>query len=376
MGFISILSLIVFMCYTILIFSFFIGWNCIKKYTYSPPKEFPFVSVLVAVRNEELVLSDLMTDLQQQDYPADRFEIIMIDDHSEDQSAQLAESHEINKRNLLKILRLTGEKTGKKQALQTGIYEAQGDLILTTDADCRVKKSWISTFVSFYLSKNKPKMIIGLVDLKSTNIFFDGLQNLEFLSLIGTGTGAAGIRRPIWCNGANLMFEKDAYFQLTNPLNESVISGDDTFLMHRLKKRFPSQIKIIKAKNAIVHTHPACNICEFVNQRKRWASKASHYSDFDIILTGIMVSFTNLAFFIWMIYGCFSPNKTFIYLYILKLIADWLMITPVLSFFGKKKLHIFVPVLSVIYPIYYSWIAFSSIFYSGFNWKGREYNHA
>ncbi len=374
MGFLTILTFAIFLVYFILIFSFFVGWIGAKNFLPTVPEEFPFVSVVVAVRNEENVLHNLLSGLFLQDYPPGSFEIIIVDDHSEDQSYQITESFRLQKDQRIKIMRLKDEKTGKKQALHAGIQEARGELIMITDADCWIPKGWITTFISFYLQKNKPKMILGLVDLKITKDLFGFLQNLEFLSLIGSGSGAASIGRPIFCNGANLMIEREAYFELTNPLNEKVISGDDTFLMHNLKKRYPAQIKFLKSLSALVFTNATGSFSEFINQRRRWASKSTHYADFDIILTEMVVSFTNIILFIWMIYTLFSPSQIFLYLFIIKLIIDWLLIAPVLAYFGKNKLHFLVPVLSVIYPVYYSWVVLITTFSKGFKWKGRRYD--
>lgn len=365
-------SFFVFSAYCILILSFLAGW--IRPGIFTPYKinNFPFISVVIAFRNEEKNIVNLLNDLLLQDYPFDKFEIIMVNDHSDDGSCDTLEIFSSKNVCQIKVLTLEDGNTGKKKAVDTGIKAAQGELIMATDADCRLPKSWISSFVSFYLSNNKPKMVLGLVDLSEEKNFFNLLQNLEFISLIGCGAGAAGIGRPIYCNAANIMFERKVYFEITDPLNVSIASGDDTFLLHQVKKKYPLQLKVLKSKNAIVTAKSALNLKDFINQRIRWSSKGRYYSDSDIIITAIVVTLTNIVLMIRMLESVIFFNTAFFYLFLMKITTDWLMLAPVLNFFNKKKLNLYVPILSVIYPFYIVIIILASVF-SDFTWKDRVY---
>ncbi|MFO7658416.1 MAG: glycosyltransferase [Bacteroidales bacterium] len=370
---IEYLSVFFIVIYVFTIALLLCGWLRLKKSVAVQSGSYPYISVVVAVRNEEHYIARLLEDLLVQHYPQKSYEIIVIDDNSEDHTAEVVGKFCRQYPELIRLLPIAHDKKGKKHALDTGIKSAKGDLILTTDADCRVPLRWIGSYADFYISENKPKIITGLVDFEQRKGIFMALQNIEFLSLVGSGAGAAGIGKPVYCNAANLLFEKKVYLQIKDPLEHKAVSGDDTFLLHHVKKLFPDEIKMIKSPEAIVYTKPAVTLKEFLRQRIRWASKAKYYRDFDTLILGGVVLTINAATIGWFAGALFFGVKLFGWLVLIKCISDWLMISPVLSFFHRKKLHYFVPLLSVIYPFY---IVTTSIFslFAKVEWKDRIYS--
>jgi cellulose synthase/poly-beta-1,6-N-acetylglucosamine synthase-like glycosyltransferase len=367
-----ILSAAFLLIYTLLLFSYFIGWNGLENFSPEKSEANIFVSVVVAFRNEEKSIGNLLRDLTSQNYPHTQFEIIAVNDHSDDQSSEIVETYSLNSNVKITLLNLPDKLFGKKNAINLGIELSKGRLILTTDADCRINKNWIFTFVKFYQHKEKPKLIIGLVDLKNTTGFLQGLQNLEFLSLIASGAGAAGIRKPIYCNGANLMFDKSTYMQMKDPLLNKAISGDDTFLLHEVKKIHPNEIFVLKCDDAVVITEPATSLKDFIRQRIRWISKGRYYSDLHIILTSAIVVVSNLTILAWIVSALIHANALLLLPLFYKMIIDWIFIIPVLSYFNKKKLHYLIPVFSIIYPFYVPVVSIKGL-WGKFSWKKRNY---
>ncbi len=368
---IGLTALILFI-YSLLLLLYFIGWYRIGNFVPKKTAPHPFISVVIAYRNEEETISFLLNDLADQNYPSHQFEIIMVNDHSDDHSFEIAEKYRLNNKLSLVSLELPNRLSGKKNALHYGIESAKGKLILTTDADCRVSKNWICSFADFYHFKENPKLIIGLVDLKKASGILQGIQNLEFLSLMASGAGATGIHGPIYCNGANLMFEKRTYAAMKDPLEMRAVSGDDTFLLHQIKSNFPDKISVLKCRDAVVVTAPSARLKEFINQRIRWVSKSRYYGDFPILISASIVTVSNLTVLAWMAAAIICTNLLFLIPFGLKMITDWLFITPVLSYFRKKKLHFLVPLLSVLYPLYVVIIAPAGLS-CGFTWKGRRF---
>src|SRR5205085_4199561 len=99
----------------------------------------------------------------------------------------------------------------KKAAIQTGILQSTGELLITTDGDCMMDKNWLATIVSCY-ELHHPKMIAAPVLLTATN-FFGRMQQLEFLSLIAITASAIKACKPLMCNGANLAYTKEIFFE-------------------------------------------------------------------------------------------------------------------------------------------------------------------
>jgi len=113
----------------------------------------PFVSVLVPMRNEERYIAQCLDSLIRQDYPADKYEIIVIDGMSEDTSVQIAQrvARENSGRNL-KIV--SNPRRIVPAALNVGLSKAVGDVIVRVDAHCYVPADFIRLNVETLLSKN------------------------------------------------------------------------------------------------------------------------------------------------------------------------------------------------------------------------------
>ena len=200
----SIITLIFLVLYIIRIFQYLSGWKQVVEFKPSFSSHNIFVSIIIPVRNEENNIKGLLKDLINQNYPNELYEVILVNDHSEDSTTRIIEPFCSNHSNF-RVIQLQENFYGKKEAIEAGIRNARGELIVTTDADCRAGNKWISAIASYYFQSDKPKMIIGLVDIISENTVYNKFQQLEFLSLVGSGAGAAGISHPIFCNGANLI---------------------------------------------------------------------------------------------------------------------------------------------------------------------------
>lgn len=174
------------------------------------------------------------------------------------------------------------------------------------------------------------------------------------------------------CNGANLLFEKEL-FKKSN-LQNQYASGDDMFLMLQAKQKDKKSIHFIKSTDAIVYTNPSFSLKSFLNQRLRWASKSKAYRDFDIVFTAIAVFLINLSLIAALAFSAFNKLylKIFILLFIIKSIADLLLLIPTCRFFKQQKiLWLFLP-LQIIYPFY---ILISAVggWFGNFGWKGRKF---
>ena len=354
---------------TILVFS--IGWMKLKIFKSSGTFDTIPISIIVACRNEEDNILHLLKSLTKQTYIKEKTEIIIINDHSSDNTRDII-SRFIQDFQHIKLFDLPENKTGKKEALAYGIKNSNSDIIITTDADCTIKKYWLNSLVNYYI-QSKPKLLVGPVAFSyRNNNIFQKLQAFEFLSLIGSGAGAIGVNKPIMCNGANLLFEKSLYEN--SNIKSHIASGDDIFLMLQTKKKYEKAVHFIKSRDAIVYTKTAKSIKDFFHQRVRWTSKSKAYRNFDIIFTALIVTFANLVLafsFLYTIWD-FSFLNTFILLFIIKSIFDLFILIPVTKFFHTLKLlWLFFP-LQIIYPFY---IVFTVIFglIGNFNWKDRYF---
>jgi biofilm PGA synthesis N-glycosyltransferase PgaC len=330
-------------------------------------KEVPSVktSVIIACRNEEKDLPFLLEDLGKQDYNHALFEVIIVDDNSTDNTFSIA----FDCKKIQNIKVLTNPGKGKKSAIRTGVNEANGELIITTDADCRFGKNWISTMASFY-SGSFPDLIIGPVQLKSRNGFFGRFQQLEFLSLQGITIGTALANNPVMCNGANLAFKKEVYLKHSKNLHDDIASGDDIFLLHSLKKEQGSKIVCLNSPNVIVTTSQPESLGSFLNQRTRWMSKVKAYVDPFTQLVSIVTFVTIFSTLVFLITGIFDKRFLLLFLvsFIIKSIPDFLILYETTWRFNQRHLLKWFLPSQIIYPFYVIVVICYSLFRDN-RWK-------
>jgi len=367
------LALITGIVYAIVILAFTYGWFLLKETKYQLTDSKIKVSVIVPFRNERENLESILECLMKQAYPAEFFEVILIDDHSSDSGYKIAGDFiETNKLTNSKVLSLeAGDGISKKAALQKGIANSTGELIITTDADCKMGEFWISTIVDKYLTE-RSSMISAPVCIIPDKSFFSKLQTLEFFSLIGSGAGAIAIHRSFLANGANLCFTRKLYDELKGYSNNSeYASGDDVFMLLQAKQKH--NISFLKDKAAIVYTKGAANLKTFLHQRIRWASKSSGYKDATALFTAWSVFLLN--FMIALTFGLgFMRSGYFLMagsLFILKLTVDFAMFYGVAAFLSLRKLMWLYFPLQIFYTIYIIGTAVLSRVVP-FEWKDRK----
>jgi len=350
--------------YFFLFLSIYRNLRKVKTFNYKGISFFK-VSVIVACRNEEQNLPFLLKDLASQDYDPDLFEVIVVDDNSSDNTFRLAS--EYKRIRCLKVL--INNDSGKKSAIRTGVAAASGELIITTDADCRMGKRWISSISAFY-GKGKPDMIIAPVQLENKPGFSGRFRELEFLSLQGVTAATTQAKNPVMCNGANLAFTKNAYLRHSENLHNEILSGDDIFFLHSLKKEKQSKIDWLSSLEGIVTTSQTDSLISFVNQRARWISKAKSYEDKFTMMISIVTFVTIFIIIFLPVYGFINHKFLLIFLIslIIKSIPDFLILAETTGRYDKKYLlKWFVP-SQIVYPFYIIIVAFRSLF-PGNKWK-------
>ena len=360
------ISIFVFVAiiYFILMFIFIYGEIRTEIHSSDSISNSTKVSVIVAVRNEETNILKLIQSIQKQKYSKNLFEVIFVNDHSTDKTHSIIEN---NLAENFKLLHLRENEFGKKQAIKNAISEATGEIIVTIDGDCSMQENWLQSIVSFYEIQHSD-MIIAPVMFEKRKSFLGIFQFYDFLALISSTLGACGVKKPIMCNGANLIYKKQIYNELINPTNENTASGDDMFLMINLKKQ-NKKIDFLNSNEALVTTKSETNFVSFINQRIRWAGKNTKHNDFDIYLVGIIVYLFNLSILIFGILSI-SNVENFIYFFqilVVKTFIEFLLLSipaniykqkiSLTSFFIIQPFHniytVLIPILSIIFP--YKW---------------------
>jgi len=376
-SFIIILASVTFLLYGLCIAGFTYGWLKLKhgKIPQSMSNPATGVSVVVAVRNEEKNLHSLLRHLTAQDYPTHLFEIILVNDHSRDDTAGIIYGWQQKSDMKIRLLNNKPSESGKKAALKNGIENARGELILTTDADCIMGKKWVESMVTCYESEKKHMILGPVLYSYQKSSAFELFQALEFISLLATSAGAAALNRPLFCNAANMAFTRKIFKELYDPFSSDTPSGDDTLLLLSIKRKYPGNIHFNSESRAMVETAPEKTLKNFWNQRKRWVSKSSHYRDFDILATAFIVAGANLLLIIFLILMLLNPLFIyyFIAFFLFKIIIDAILLFPVIGRYKRYNLlKAYLP-SQLIYPFYVAASALGGKL-SGFKWKNRYYH--
>lgn len=368
------ISISLFFPYTVLLVLYRQWWQRFKE-TRIPAHFQPTVSfsILIPARNEEKNIAACLQSIKQLKYPAHLFEVIVIDDFSEDATAETVRQFEHVK--LISLKNIVKEKINsyKKKAIETGIDQSTGTYIVTTDADCIVPENWLLNFAS--IIQQQPTVFIAApVAMKEETSAIKIFQSLDFLTLQGiTGASvAAGFHS--MCNGANLCYSKEAFYKVDGFKNvDHIASGDDMLLMHKLYTAFPQQVHYCKSQDSIVQTAPVETVGEFFKQRIRWASKADKYDDKRIFWVLLLVYLLNVYLFILFV-ACFFNSSLwvlFIGCMIYKTITELIFIIPVANFFEKATLLLWFPPAQpfhILYTIIAGWLGK----FGTYEWKGRK----
>ena len=375
MAFVIFSLVLLFLCYAVLILYYRSGWNHLEEFKldkhHNPKTK---VSIIIPARNEELHIGHLLKDILTQYYPDELMEIIVVDDHSTDRTADIIQSFKGVQ--YLDLSIYTGSEilnSYKKKAIETAIQQSMGELIITTDADCRVGPYWLLSIVSYY-EKFNSKLIAAPVDFSNDGSWFQTFQSIDFMTMQGITGAVASTHSATMCNGANLAYTRQA-FDTVNGFKgiDNIASGDDMLLMYKIEQRFPRKTNYIKCKESIVKTAPMENPSSFFNQRIRWASKASHFKDKRITFVLGLVYAYNLSFLFLLLGSILNPY------YLTVLLGSWtaknclelLLAIPVSQFFNKEKELLKFPILQFLHIPY---IIFSGLLgaIGTYTWKERK----
>lgn len=371
------ITIFLFAGYTILIIYYWLGWRSIPEYVSTGETPRIKFSVIIPARNEDKNIVSCLESVCNQDYPPELLQVIVIDDCSTDKTWGLAKSFYRDDREI-SVNRLTEVENAefsahKKRAIQVGISIARNEFIITTDADCRHSPGWLKTIASFYQDK-KSVLISAPVVFQNHSSLLQRFQALDFMVLQGI-TGASVYKKAhSMCNGANLSYEKQAFFEVNGFEGiDTIASGDDMLLMNKIWKKYPDRVHYLKSGQAVVSTQPMESWREFFNQRIRWASKARFYEDKRMSWVLLLVYLFNVSFLVLLIISIWNSRflAWFAVLLFAKTLVEFPFVYSVSKFFNKQSLMkyflLFQP-LHIGYTIVAGWLGQ----FARYEWKGRR----
>lgn len=333
-----------------------------------------FISIIIPFRNESEKILDNLKSIELQNYPKDKFEVIYIDDFSDDDSFEKLTNGITNENiHLYSMKENNAVKAHKKEAIEYGISKAKGSIILFTDADCTSSPTWISTMVAGF--EEYTGLISGPVAFTESANLFGKLQALEFAGLILSGAGLIGNNTPMIASSANLAFRKSVFNEVGGYKDlKNFSSGDDELLMQKISSKTNYDIKFCFDNDALVITDPNKSVDEFSQQRKRWASKGLFYENKTIVLQLILIFLFFIGLVAQLFLGIFLDTK-FLILFagsiFVKTIVEYSVLEKGVGVIIKK---ISFPVFLLAEILHIPYIIYSAISgaFGNFTWKSRE----
>ncbi len=374
------LSLFLCLFYAALVTAALWHWRALP--VWELPKDFQphtTISVLVPARNEAANIAACVETVLQQNYPPELFELIVIDDHSTDATAAIVQGlqHTYPQLRLLHLSDFINNeplRAYKKKALEVGIAQARGELIVTTDADCMAQPDWLRLLASMY-EIQQARCIAAPVNFHQETKLLERFQSLDFagtMLLTGAGIRARFMRL---ANGANLAYPK-AVFEEVNGFAgiDHLASGDDMLLVQKIAARYPADVHFLKNAAATVFTYARPDWRSFLQQRIRWATKSSAYREWQItlMLAGVFFFCCNIV-----LCAVLSPfwRAAAVALGLqlaVKIFFDYQLLGSACRFFHRKDLmRHFLPA-QVLHILYIVVLGFAANLIKQYEWKGRR----
>jgi biofilm PGA synthesis N-glycosyltransferase PgaC len=361
---------ILFTAYGLLVLYYWYNWKSIPAFIPAGNSPHTRISVIIPARNEEEHIGRLLHALIEQTYPANLFEIIVVDDHSTDGTAGAVKQFPGVK---LESLSTGPINSYKKKAIETGIAAASGDWIVTTDADCFPSPGWLRTLAGF-AEEREAVFIAAPVLMKYNASLLQLFQSMDFMILQAITGAVVSKNQLTMCNGANIAYSKKA-FEAVNGFSgiDGIASGDDMLLMFKIWKQYPGRVFYLRSPGAIVTTTPQATWKAFFNQRIRWASKAKKYEDKRFFPVLLLVYLFNLSFLVLLVAGfwCSCYWKWFLILWGAKTIAELPLFLSAARFFNAtstaKWFLLFQP-LHIVYTVISGLLGQAG----KYEWKGRK----
>lgn len=305
-----------------------------------------FISVVIPFRNENNNLETLIEILKNQNYPPDKFEVILVDDYSEDDSFNLTKRLTSDQSNF-KVIK-NRYNPGKKNALQTGIEEAQFDILLFTDADCIPKPDWIKSISNQF--DDNTDIVYGYSPFLAEKSFINYLCRYEnlFTSTLMTAFDNSGY--PYMSFGRNLSYRKSLFERVQGfqKIQKSLSGDDDLFFQLAIKNN--ARVKLNYDPESVVFTRCESYVNKYFNQKSRHISASKFYPiELKIVLGLIYGGNILLQFFIPVAFLSLDP-------FLLSLIFfNWIIkvltIQKICSFIKISYPYYLIPVIDFVYNL-------------------------
>lgn len=327
----------------------------------------PFVSVVVAARNEENHLARCLESVLDQTYPSGNFEVIVVNDNSTDGTGEICSSFAARYQNVSTFVATEDAfLRGKTNALNQAIDRARGEVILITDADCTVPRTWIEHSARRYAPETG---IAGGVTLQRAANAFEGMQALDWAYLLGIAAAAVGMGYPLSTIGNNLSFRRKAYQQVGGYRKIKFSVTEDFVLFQSIVQTGKWKYLYPIDPHVLVISQPCATLKEIIRQKHRWGK-----GGLDMKLSGFLIMVIGFGMHLLIpltfVLGSFFFASSAL---LIKFIADYAFLYRVLRTLERTDLLKYFYAFQIYYFLYVLLLPFIVFLGGKVIWKGRSY---
>ncbi|MBC6993117.1 glycosyltransferase [Neolewinella lacunae] len=340
----------------------------------------PFISVVVPYRNEGANLTRLLRSLAAQDYPRDRWELLLIDDFSTDISrsgALNAGAGEVAAAAMkVQTLALADHYAEdalvahKKAALALGIQRSSGEVIFTTDADCDLPPDLLRRLARSF--RPDTEVVLGPVFNAPVVGFCAGFQALDLMAyqfLTGSSLAAG---TPTLANGACFAFRRRTFERVGGYAGvDHLPSGDDVLLLHKFRAALSPAAFAWLETGVPVFTQPVVGWRALWMQRLRWAGKAGQYRAKELEFAQALTFLCCLAVIALLFLALHLRSGAPLLLWLPKIAVDGLGLRAIARRYGQTALLRWYPPTLLLYPFFLVAVGTAALLGFRVGWKGR-----
>lgn len=193
------------------------------------------VSIIITARNEEKYLPMLFEDIQNQTYPLQNIEVVLMDSNSTDNTRKLMEEFKKNNENL-SVQIVTNERQIQAAGFNEGVKHATGDVILKIDAHSRIPEDFVQKNVdeilagAYVCGGNRPTVVDSDYDFSKT---------LHIVEESALGSSIANYRKSNVKRKVNSIFHgmyRKEVFEKVGLADERLLRTEDNEFHYRVRK--------------------------------------------------------------------------------------------------------------------------------------------
>ena len=343
----------------------------------APSEPLPFVTVLVAARDEEQHIEGCLESLLRQEYPSDLYEVVVVNDRSVDATPQIIAKLAARYPNLsvIDIVETPDDVTGKQNALRVAVPRTRGEFVLNTDADCVAPPTWVSAMVERFAPD--VGLVMGLPTAHAAGSrasLLTRVQSLDLAFLLHQAIGAAGWGSPASCIGNNLAYRRSALDEIGGYDDLPATLTEDALLVRTLREATDWKVVAANCPEALMLTQPALSWQAFYQQRARWILGGLETRSPSVkVLYGVLLYY-------WLL--LLSPVAVVLAPALLwpacvaictKLVADLAVAWQACARLSRRDLlRAYLP-FSAYYLLYASVLGLTALFSGKVQWKGQMY---